>query len=318
MTGCLVCGAPASHCFQDKGYDFFECSDSGCGHVFVWPLPREEELRALYTVDEASIANSDSWTMARDYVASPEVVRDYYRKTRIRWLQENGCPLGPDTAVLDVGCSTGMFLRTLADAGLSRLHGVDLSELHCAYVRDTHGIACDTSLDLVPDDAFDLVTCYAVIEHTGDPSGLVEAMKRKLRPGGKLMILTPNYRSLYRKLAGPSWVWLIPPVHLQYFGNASLATLLKRSGMEILVNTSNYSSTYVYLLVHHATRLLGRPVPATSRSGRPLTLAMIHGLEAVIRAALWPAAGIARMTNQHNEINVLAARPETVSTLKCR
>jgi SAM-dependent methyltransferase len=202
-----------------------------------------------------------------------------------------------------------MFLRTLADSGLSRLHGMDLSELHCGYVRDTHGIPCDTSLEFVPDDAFHLVTCYAVIEHTRDPLGLVNAMKRKLRPGGKLMILTPNYRSLYRKLAGSSWVWLIPPVHLHYFGNRSLATLLERSGMEILVNSSDYSSTYVYLLVHHATRLLGRPVPGTQRSGRPITVAMIYCLESFIRAVLWPATTIARMTNQHNEINVLARAP---------
>jgi 2-polyprenyl-3-methyl-5-hydroxy-6-metoxy-1,4-benzoquinol methylase len=309
MTQCPVCECLASNRFQHKGYDFFECSASSCRHVFVWPLPSEEELRSLYTVDEASIANSDSWTMAGDYVTSPQVVRDYYLKTRIRWLQKNGCIISADTAVLDVGCSTGMFLRTLADTGMSRLHGVDLSDLHCAYVRDTHGIPCDTSLDSVPDETFDLVTCYAVIEHTRDPLGLVAAMKRKLRPGGKLMMLTPNYRSLYRKLAGSSWVWLIPPVHLQYFGNPSVAALLKRSGMEVLINSSDYSSTYVYLLVHHAMKLLGRPVPSTTRSGRPITIAMIHTLEAVIRAALWPVTSIAQMTNKHNEINVLATKP---------
>jgi SAM-dependent methyltransferase len=215
---------------------------------------------------------------------------------------------GSDIAVLDVGCSTGMFLRTLADLGLSHLHGIDLSELHCAYVRDTHGIRCDNSLDCVPDDTFDLVTCYAVIEHTRDPLELVNAMKRKLRAGGKLMILTPNYRSFYRKLAGSSWVWLIPPVHLQYFGSLSLAKLLERSGMELLINSSAYSSTYVYLIVHHATQLLGRPFPGTQRSGRPIVLAMIRGLEAIVRTTLWPITSIARRTNHHNELYVLARR----------
>jgi 2-polyprenyl-3-methyl-5-hydroxy-6-metoxy-1,4-benzoquinol methylase len=305
----VVCGSLATHCFHHKGYDFFDCSSSDCKHVFVSPLPSENELRALYTVDKASIANSDSWTMARDYLTSPKVVREYYQKTRIRWLEENGCLFGSDTAVLDVGCSTGMFLRTLADLGLHRLRGLDLSELHCTYVRDTHGIPCDTSFEAVPDDTFDVVTCYAVIEHVRDPLEFVSAMKRKLRPGGKLMILTPNYRSLYRKLAGASWVWLIPPVHLQYFGSSSLAKLLEQSGMEILVNSSDYSSTYVYLIVHHATQLLGCPFPSTQRSGRPIVLAMIRGLEVIVRASLWPVTSIARRTNQHNELYALARRP---------
>jgi 2-polyprenyl-3-methyl-5-hydroxy-6-metoxy-1,4-benzoquinol methylase len=309
-TRCLVCGAPAYYVFQQKGYHFSECAEPGCRHVFVSPVPSTEEIRALYATDEPSIRNSDSWVMAADYAAAPEVVHKHYERTRTKWLRRQGM-LAAGTSILDVGCSTGVFLRVLADLGFNRVHGVDLSERHCLYVREKHRIPCDTSLNAVPDGLFDLVTCYAVVEHTPDPVAFVDAMARKLRPGGHLMVQVPNFRSFYRALSGSTWLWLIPPIHLQYFGPSSLSKTLERCRLDVTVKDSAFTSTYVYLLAYHATRLIGRNLPQTNRSGRSLTMLTVNALEAVIRAAIYPIAAIARRSHRHNELNFVARKPSS-------
>jgi 2-polyprenyl-3-methyl-5-hydroxy-6-metoxy-1,4-benzoquinol methylase len=308
ITRCPVCSADARFSFSDDGYDFFQCSADSCTHVFVSPMPTEAELLEVYTDDRASIANSDSWTQARDYETNPQAVRDYNFKSRINWLIENGALRSKDAAVLDVGCAVGMILRTLKDAGYQNVHGMDLSRLHCEYVRNIHGIPCDTSLEDVPDGAFDLVYCCGVLEHTADPVEFCGSMARKLKPGGQMVIQVPNYDADYRKLSGKSWVWLIPPIHLQYFSARSLQMTIRNAGLVAVTKDSWYNGTYVYLLTHHLTHALGRSMPSTQRTGRPATLFAINLVESTLRAILYPWALFARKRMRHNELNFIASK----------
>src|SRR5262249_8389525 len=141
-----------------------------CRHVFVDPVPSSEALAAMYDSDASSIANSDSWMLAKDYVRAPEVVRKLFRQGRIADLWRD-VPGSTDrtTAILDVGCSTGLFLRVLKDLGYRCLKGMDLSPTAADYVRGTHGIPCATCLDEIPNGTIDVVTCFAVLEHTTAP-----------------------------------------------------------------------------------------------------------------------------------------------------
>jgi 2-polyprenyl-3-methyl-5-hydroxy-6-metoxy-1,4-benzoquinol methylase len=307
-THCSICAADARFSYSVDGYDFFECSSDSCTHVFISPVPTEAELLKVYTADRASIANSDSWTQVRDYETNPQAVRDYNFKTRINWLIENGALPSKDAAVLDVGCAVGMLLRTLKDAGYTKVHGMDLSPLHCEYVRDAHGIPCETSLDDVPDGAFDVVYCCGVLEHTPDPVKFCQVMSNKLKPGGQMVIGVPNYDADYRKLSGKSWVWLIPPIHLQYFSDRSLQRTMQNAGLVTVIRDSWYNGTYVYLLAHHLTYALGLSMPSTQRTGRPAIISVVNLVESTLRAMLYPWALLARKRMKHNELNFIASK----------
>jgi SAM-dependent methyltransferase len=272
-------------------------------------MPSEQELAILYTTDEASISNSDSWIVARDYEASPHTIQQYYRRSRINWLEREGYLSSESTAVLDIGCSTGMFLRTMKDIGYTNLQGVDLSPLHCEYVERAHGIHCHSSIDAVPAASFDLVTCYAVLEHTTDPIGFLKQVTEKLRPGGHALILVPNYRSFYKAISGRHWLWLIPPVHLQYFGPKSLDRAFERSGLTVSGRRSGYGGTYVYIAVHHLTQLLGLTMPSTRRTGRSGQMMLLNTVERAIRAVLFPISRVATMMLRHNELTFIGTRP---------
>ena len=97
----------------------------------------------------------------------------------------------PGARALDVGCREGIQSAWLASRGYA-VTGID-KQPQCA-----HGIAVDLDHGLpLPDATFDLVWCSEVIEHLRDPAATVAELRRVTRPGGLLVLTTPN-----------SWFWL--------------------------------------------------------------------------------------------------------------
>ena len=97
----------------------------------------------------------------------------------------------PGQRALDVGCREGIQSAWLAARGYD-VTGVD-KEPHCA-----HGIAVDLDEGLpLPDAHFDVVWCSEVIEHLRDPAATIAELRRVTKPGGLMVLTTPN-----------SWFWL--------------------------------------------------------------------------------------------------------------
>ncbi len=309
---CVACGEETRPAFEHDGYQFHRCLRSGCHHVFVHPVPSDAQILELYDATASHIANSNSWTVADDYERDPEVIRRQIRQGRVSslWRDAQGSE-DRTTAILDIGCSTGMFLRVLKDSGYVHLMGMDLSPSAAAFVRDTHGIPCVDALDDVPDASFDIITCFAILEHVPDPAAVVRALRPKLKPGGRLVALSPNYDSVYRRVAGRSWVWLIPPVHLQYFSPASLSQALRNGGLVVERMRTTYANTYLYLLMHHLTRALKRDMPSTSRTRGRGVMAVIRAIEVVLRVALAPGRVLAYWFDRGAEVVVVARRSDS-------
>jgi 2-polyprenyl-3-methyl-5-hydroxy-6-metoxy-1,4-benzoquinol methylase len=68
-----------------------------------------------------------------------------------------------------------------------------------------------------PDHSFDAVTLRHVIEHLADPLKTLRECLRVLRPGGTLVVVTPNSESLGHGLTHEYWRGLEVPRHLEYF-----------------------------------------------------------------------------------------------------
>jgi 2-polyprenyl-6-hydroxyphenyl methylase / 3-demethylubiquinone-9 3-methyltransferase len=102
-------------------------------------------------------------------------------------------------AALDVGCGGGLLCEPLARLG-ARVTGVDAAPEVIA-VAQAHAAAADLEIDYRAADVleiegqFDLITCMEVIEHVADPAAFLEALAKRLAPGGLLILSTPNATS---------------------------------------------------------------------------------------------------------------------------
>ena len=97
---------------------------------------------------------------------------------------------------LEIGCGRGDFLLAFRDAGLN-CSGVDREIGSVELLADLDVRQCDVSKQPLPfkDETIDIVYHKSLIEHLYNPTHLTKETYRVLRPGGPVIILTPDWVS---------------------------------------------------------------------------------------------------------------------------
>ncbi|MFC1575199.1 class I SAM-dependent methyltransferase [Gemmatimonadota bacterium] len=122
------------------------------------------------------------------------------------WREEHAARYhwaGPYTQgleVLDIACGTGFGSRILVQSGAGRVTAADISEEALALTRellapfgDRVRVRKEDGGDItLPDASFDVVTSMETVEHVPDAAQFLAEIHRVLRPGGKLLLSTPN------------------------------------------------------------------------------------------------------------------------------
>lgn len=167
-----------------------------------------EEVMALYRHDMQEI-----W----DRRLAPHVWNQYHNQLDIYLGLAGDRPLD----ILDVGCAQGTLALLLAERG-HRVTAVDLRQEFLTYAqsRHTHGDIRFHQANVLDEDVggqYDLIFANQIVEHLVYPERLVERLKARMRPGGRLVMTTPNGDYLVNKL--PSYRELGDPrqwEHLQF------------------------------------------------------------------------------------------------------
>lgn len=115
-------------------------------------------------------------------------------------------PERPDQSILDIGCFAGTFLSLVPEHRFKRQVGVDILPEQIAYANANYGtpfrefkhIASIRDLSTIKEQ-FDCVTLIEVIEHLqpDEIRTLMDGIVDRLKPGGKLVLTTPNYASAW-------------------------------------------------------------------------------------------------------------------------
>ena len=111
---------------------------------------------------------------------------------------------GAKGELLEFGAGTGDFLKHLLACGFpGRMTGTDLLPRPGLLPEEVVWIQADLNHPLVsvPDDSFDVIVSTEVIEHLENPRAMIREFWRLLRPGGKVILTTPNQESLRSLLA---------------------------------------------------------------------------------------------------------------------
>jgi 2-polyprenyl-3-methyl-5-hydroxy-6-metoxy-1,4-benzoquinol methylase len=212
--GCRICGGNTlPHLLNVRGHNLHRCSN--CGFVQVTNAPSATELEAIYR--EAYFGHSkyqDQATLRAENQRRLGLLRQY---------------VGGGGQVLEAGCGDGSFLYEakpyykmqgfdLAPAGvnLARAKNPDIAQQIWVSPLET--------LDL-PNAYFDAICLWDVIEHIWNPRMVADHLLCALKPGGLLLLSTPNIDTVIARLMGKRWAFMTPPEHLSFFSQASIHQL---------------------------------------------------------------------------------------------
>ena len=100
---------------------------------------------------------------------------------------------------LEIGCGRGEFLTAFSALGLD-CTAVDMSDFSVESLKKFNVKKADVSSSPLPypDNSFDIIYHKSLIEHLYSPDNLMKETYRVLKPGGKVIILTPDWVSVMK------------------------------------------------------------------------------------------------------------------------
>ncbi|HEC22633.1 MAG TPA: class I SAM-dependent methyltransferase [Chloroflexi bacterium] len=194
---------------------------SRCGHIYTNPRPRYDVIQHNYEIVEDPL-----------YLQERGARKITFRHHLKNFQRYTGPADG--RRLLDVGAYIGVFVETAIEAGWDAW-GLEPSLWAVNYATE-HGLSVvqGTLEDArFPPESFDALTMWDVIEHLADPLGQLEHCYRLLKPGGWIAVHTMDIESLFARLMGSRWPWLME-MHIHYFSRRTLGEVLEKAGFRVV------------------------------------------------------------------------------------
>lgn len=236
---CLGCGGGESTLVTESraqmsrsGERFRWVACTGCGLVYLNPRVPAAEIGAFYR-DYLPHRGAEAWGKWAALVRRDQARTDRARLTTIRRLG----PIGPEHAVLDVGCGHPTFLRLVRRATGARTVGTDFEPSGWSGDPDHWtGIALHAGeLESLPlRGPFDRITLWQVLEHLYDPVATLRHLRGLADARTRLVIEVPDHSGLTRHRHGEWWAGYHTPRHTAAYTPATLAGVLKAAGWRVV------------------------------------------------------------------------------------
>jgi len=234
--------------FRGRAPDHWRCPH--CGLECISPQPDDRTLTEMY--NELYFSHYQTQT-------DPQAVRAMKRATYGRQFRRLPAPesFGGHRRLLDCGAATGYLVEVAKESGWDS-YAIELSEFGsqaCAELlgrdRVYRGEVQDSSFPANPDGHFEVITMCDFIEHVRNPREVLTWARKRLSPGGVLLLTTPQAGSVSWHLMGRIWFHYVDG-HLWFFGPKSIQALLKESGFDVVeVHALQKAVTIGYALGHY-------------------------------------------------------------------
>ena len=299
-ANCPFCGSAGELLYEGMhdyqfgvpgSWNFRICDDSGCGMIWLDPVPVEQDLARIYS-DTDYFGHGESEDRPKKHS-----VLEYLRELagsdylESRWGYHNNrrgpfsrfagylmyadpvkrlsldhsvmfLPCHQNGRLIEIGCGNGGFIAQARSLGW-QAEGIDFDPKSVEAARHRGlSIVCGTLEEqTLGADTYDAAVLCHVIEHVHDPLTLLRECYRILRPGSLLVILTPNSSSLGHRIFRRCWLPLDPPRHLHIFNHLSLERLVRQAGFQVRESNSDSSMSRVTFVAGKMLRLTGHYDP---------------------------------------------------------
>lgn len=220
-VNCPICDQDqARHLFTKDCLAVVECRN--CGLRYVNPRMSAQSLETnyighYYPQEKIELIYTNAMDCLQMKERLAEIERQMHKRGRL----------------LDVGCGIGTFLHLARERGWE-IYGADPSESGVSFARDQYGldIFCGNLFEAnFPDQYFDAITLYHVLEHVPQVNPFLEELRRILKQKtGCLAVEVPNAGSIKSRLQKEDWPYVHPRDHLYYFSHRTLSKLLHKHG----------------------------------------------------------------------------------------
>jgi 2-polyprenyl-6-hydroxyphenyl methylase/3-demethylubiquinone-9 3-methyltransferase len=167
---------------------------------------------------------------------------------RLGWIEQCAGPLD-GRRIVDVGCGGGILSEAMARKGAQVL-GVDLAE-RSLKVAQLHAMEAgidnvqyrEVAAEVLADEQpgqFDIVTCMEMVEHVPDPSSIIAACAKLVKPGGWVFLstLNRNPKSFLFAIVGAEYLLRMLPAgtheYAKFIRPSELATWCRSAGLDLL------------------------------------------------------------------------------------
>jgi 2-polyprenyl-3-methyl-5-hydroxy-6-metoxy-1,4-benzoquinol methylase len=259
VTTCYLCGAEGhilygnlrDRLFGAPGeWNLKKCPDAKCGLIWLDPMPVEADLHKVYENYYTHYASPNSIDPVKTQSVRGKPFRLLLKlgyqvllhlagmsqglgQARLDALMMYLAKNNPGT-LLDVGCGDGSFLARMELLGWD-VRGVDIDHESARIAHETFGVPVYVGTlqgGKYPDACFNAITMSHVIEHVYDPITLLTESYRILKPGGSLVVVTPNIASFGYRHFERNWRGLEPPRHLHLFSRSTIENIANRAGIQ--------------------------------------------------------------------------------------
>ena len=145
---------------------------------------------------------------------------------------------GKGNKVLEVGCGSGFVSRLIKDNG-NEVTGVDIQDSALREARKKGLKVVKARAQALPfkDASFDVVAMPGMIEHFLETQDALAEAKRVLRPGGKLIVATPNFTSFRDRVLvifGHMPAYSMHHDHVKFFNRRRLSQEIRKAGFRLI------------------------------------------------------------------------------------
>ena len=169
----------------------------------------------------------------------------WWFKSRRKYLLDLLQNAPKNSKVLDIGCSSGIFLKDLEKMGfaLENLYGVDISENAIANCK-ANGIPNAFVMDgqnITLTEQFDIIIASDCLEHLQNDTQAIQNWKSLLKIGGKLYVFVPAFMSLWSYHDEVN-------MHYRRYTNKELKS--KLAGEQLQILKASYWNFFLFLPVY--------------------------------------------------------------------
>ncbi|MBN1756342.1 class I SAM-dependent methyltransferase [bacterium] len=241
---CPICGGKFKEINIGKSCLLLKCKQCGL-------LKRDLDkcfAHARAFQDFGGNSQLDKWRLANVKLLVDRIINKYFSNRK--------------QSILDIGFGRGFLLKAFIREGHS-VWGIDhdqrmVDKVSMDLERSYRSNIIHSELEKfeVPSGCFDIAYMVHVIEHLKNPSIVLGRLYEALKPGGILLIITPNGDSASLRLFKENWWFLEDPTHYYFYNHTSMHILLESAGFKIISRQPVLGESFT-LEANSALRWLG-------------------------------------------------------------